>query len=715
MTNLQQIFLEETIDLFEEIEEGMILLERSLDVQVVHPIFRNIHTIKGGAAMAHLEGLANYAHNLENLLSRIREGHIGITSRVINVLLEGLDVLRRFVAAAEEGDISGETIDHQITQSNLEKIQALCDGDVPQIAIQKDSSPSPEVIRPAKVEQTYIAHICFVKQFMVQGGDVTPFLQQVRKQFSGVLLIPHVSQATLLAENLGDLSFWWSARFYSAEKQKRLEQQLQKMIHHYIHDYPELGNDAIRFELVTATVPDAPENQQQLDGTLLPQSVITNEPQIASTEHVAEKEALDSPVAPRVDLSPAQPGIQSMPSPIAAKSSSGNIRVSIERLDQLINLVGENVINQTRLESFQQQLEGANEQFGEQLLTLLDDSETIIRDMQEQAMGLRMVEISGTFQALKRIVRDYTSHSNKKIDVIFQGENSEIDKTIIDQLKGILTHIIRNAMDHGIESAEERLTVGKHEQGRIKVSARHESGLVVITVEDDGKGIDVEKIYAKALSNGLVTEEDDLDDQEKLSLLFEAGLSTSEKVTNSSGRGVGMDAVKADIEQLRGSISIDTDAGQGSTFTIKLPLTLAIIDGMIIGAGNHKFAIPLLSIVESMRSQPGQIQHIKGNSEVIELRGEFIPLVRLHDLFNLQSINSDPNEGLLVIAEENNRKVCLQVDEIHGQNSIVIKDIESNFIKIDYISGATILGDGELAPIINIPSLFSIKHKRAVT
>jgi two-component system, chemotaxis family, sensor kinase CheA len=347
------------------------------------------------------------------------------------------------------------------------------------------------------------------------------------------------------------------------------------------------------------------------------------------------------------------------------------------------------------------------------MLSEAGDSEAIIREMQGQAMGLRMVEIGGIFSALKRIVRDYTSHSEKQITLSFQGGNVEIDKTIIDQLKGILTHVIRNSMDHGIETPEVRRNHGKSTTGSITVRAKHESGVVVIMVEDDGAGVDIEKIYAKALKSGLVAEEDELSHTDKLNLLFEAGLSTAEKVTNISGRGVGMDAVKTEIENLRGNISIQTADGNGSTFTIKLPMTLAIIDGMLIEASGYKFALPLLSIVESMRSQPEQIRYVKGHSEVVELRGEFIPLVRLHQLFNLKRPNSDAStDGLLVIVEEGCRKVCLFVDEIHGQNSIVIKDTESNFIKMDHISGATILGNGELAPIINVPSLFSNKMKR---
>ena len=712
MSDIAHMFLEEMRELLEKIEEDLIQLEDSADSNAVDSIFRYVHTIKGGAGMAHLTTLAEYTHHLENLLSKVRDKTVAVTPDLISILLEGLDILRLYADDAEQGQGDGASFDKDRVSESKQRILQYS-GEVsatpaadPVAPTTPAAAPQPPAPTPTPTptpivdtgSQTFLVHIKFKADYLKKGGDPLESLRAFHEQYDPILIVPHVHQVVAIdLLVVHELRLWWSIRLESEENAALLLASIKEM--------PGLGGEDVELKVqAVAPPPPAPLDQTQVDeqvvqaGTKTVLAIADSQTEAIPTTTIKEtgtpKAVPDSKKAAQV---PQKSIVQS------------SIRVPINRLDQIINLVGENVINQVRLDSFQKKLETKDEGLGEELLALIDDNDRTVREMQEQTMSIRMVPIGANFVSLKRLVRDYSYNSAKKIQVEFSGEETEIDKTIGEQIMGPLTHLIRNAMDHGIENPEIREQAGKDPTGNIAIHAKHQDGAIRITIVDDGQGINTERLYEKALETGLVPPGTEMSQHEKINLLFSAGLSTAKEVTNISGRGVGMDVVRKEIESLHGSIEINTKTGVGSTFSIKLPLTLAIIEGMIVEVGNKSFAIPLLSVMENLRIDH-QLHFMKKRGEFIEIRGEFIPLISLHRLFNIDSTMTRPEDGLVVVVEDMNRKICILVDRIVDQQPIVIKNIERNFIKVNHLSGATILGDGTLSMILDIPSLFKLNN-----
>ncbi|PWB81273.1 MAG: chemotaxis protein CheA, partial [Candidatus Methylomirabilota bacterium] len=327
------------------------------------------------------------------------------------------------------------------------------------------------------------------------------------------------------------------------------------------------------------------------------------------------------------------------------------------------------------------------------------------RELQERVMAVRMLPVGTVFKRFPRVVRDLAAECGKSVTLQIKGEETELDKTVIERISDPMTHLIRNAVDHGIEPPDRRLAQGKPAEGWIRLNAFHQSGSIYIEVADDGRGLDKSKILKKAVEQGLISGDESLSDDQVYRLIFRPGFSTAEQVTDVSGRGVGMDVVVRNIEGLGGSIAIATEAGRGTRFTIKLPLTLAIMDGLSIQVGHEVYIIPLVSITESIRPKPTDLGKVVGRGEVVSVRGHALPIVRLYELFDVTPRVSDPTLGLLVIVEQDGRRVALLVDELLGQNQVVIKSLEMNYRKVPGLSGATILGDGRVAMILDIPEL----------
>ena len=708
MSDVAHMFLEEMRELLEKIEEDLIQLEDAADSNAIDSIFRYVHTIKGGAGMAHLTALAEYTHHLENLLSRVRDKTVPITPDLISILLEALDILRLYADDAEQGQGDGGRMDKNQVSESMQRVRqhsgqppTVPAGDlvVPatQTTVPSSLSPAP----PPMIEgesQIFLVHIQFKPDYLKKGGDPLEPLRALQERYDPILIVPHVHQvAPIDLLVIHDLRLWWSVRLDSKESEEELLLSIKGT--------PGLnGEDVVLKVQAVAPPPPAPEDQ-----TLVDAQVVQAGTGVVLPVTTFQSEIVPSTDAKEIDTSKEVPDANTAPKIPPKSSAQNSIRVPINRLDQIINLVGENVINQVRLDSFQKKLEAKDEELGEELLTLIDDNDRTVREMQEQTMSIRMVPIGANFVSLKRLVRDYSYNSAKKIQVNFFGEETEIDKAIGEQIMGPLTHLIRNAMDHGIETPEIRKEAGKEPTGNIAIHAKHQDGAIRITIVDDGQGINTDQLYEKAIENGLIPPGTEMSHNEKINLLFSAGLSTAKEVTNISGRGVGMDVVRKEIESLHGSIEISTKRGVGSTFSIKLPLTLAIIEGMIVEVGNKSFAIPLLSVMENLRIDQ-QLHFMKKRGEFIEIRGEFIPLISLCRLFNINSTTNRPEDGLVVIVEDMNRKICILVDRIVDQQPIVIKNIERNFIKVNHLSGATILGDGTLSMILDIPSLFKLNN-----
>ena len=387
---------------------------------------------------------------------------------------------------------------------------------------------------------------------------------------------------------------------------------------------------------------------------------------------------------------------------------AASIRVDTAKIDKLINLVGELVITQSMLSDLSSRFEMG------QLAVLLEriaQLERNTREIQERVMGIRMLPIGNAFSRFPRLVRDLSGKAGKKIQLLLSGEETELDKTVIESIGDPLTHLVRNSADHGLEPPDERLAAGKPEQGTIHLSAFHEGGSICITVVDDGRGLNRDRILAKAIKQGLITETDKLSDDQIWALIFRPGFSTAEKVTDVSGRGVGMDVVKRNIEGLGGTVSIKTVTGKGTTFTLKLPLTLAIIEGMTVRVGSDTYIVPLLSILQSIQPKADCLKTVVGKGELVNVHGSYLPVMRLYEVFTLKPEITDPTKAILLILETEGERVAVMVDEILGQQQVVIKSMEQNFRKVEGVAGATILGDGTVGFILDVRGLLDIARR----
>ncbi|MDA8257978.1 MAG: chemotaxis protein CheW, partial [Betaproteobacteria bacterium] len=402
------------------------------------------------------------------------------------------------------------------------------------------------------------------------------------------------------------------------------------------------------------------------------------------------------PAAPVAAKTPAKPEAAK---PASVESTS--IRVGIEKVDQLINLVGELVITQAMLAQTAADYDPV--QF-ERLLNGLTLLERNTRDLQEAVMSIRMMPMSFVFSRFPRVVRDLASKLGKQIELKTIGESTELDKSLIEKITDPLTHLVRNSLDHGIEMPEERLAKGKPAKGTLTLSAAHQGGNIVIEVADDGQGLNRERILAKAKERGLPVH-DNMPDQEVWQLIFAPGFSTAAQITDVSGRGVGMDVVKKNIESLGGRVDLYSVSGQGSRVTIRLPLTLAILDGMSVALGNETFIVPLTYIMESLQPPAHDIKTVAGQGRVVHVRGDYLPLVALHQVLNIEPKFTDPSSGIVIIVEADGERAALFVDELVGQHQVVIKSLESNYRKVPGIAAATIMGDGRVALILDVAAL----------
>ena len=404
-----------------------------------------------------------------------------------------------------------------------------------------------------------------------------------------------------------------------------------------------------------------------------------------------------------------------VPTAVAARTSPGaaegtrnksashadSIRVSVAKVEELINLVGELVI----ANSMVQQAFGAQEEDAQSLQEAIAAMDLTTRQLQEQVMAVRLMPIANVFRRFPRIVRDLAGSLGKNVALEMSGEETELDKQVIEEVSDPLTHLIRNAVDHGLETPSVRIAAGKPAEGRIDLRAYHEGGNVVIEIDDDGAGINAQRVRQKAIERGLIAAEAALTDEECYQLIMLPGFSTAEQITDVSGRGVGMDVVKRNVEALNGSISISSTPGQGSCFRIRLPLTMAILDGLAMRLGSDVYVLPLLSVVESLRPEPKHIVRIAERGEMVMVRGEPLPLIYTHRLFHVAGNVTDPCDGLVVIVEHQGRKYGIVVDELIGQLQVVMKSLEANYERVDGVSGATILGDGRIAMIVDIAGL----------
>ncbi|MEK9835713.1 MAG: chemotaxis protein CheA [Deltaproteobacteria bacterium] len=687
-----KLFLEEAGDMEDQIEESLLLLENDPSNQeAVNTAFRGFHTIKGGAGMIGFEELQQYTHQVESLLSDVRGGEKSTSPELISALLGSIDCLRSFCK-----DLEGiESYDQQGVAASLEEIQKLSgtSADIGEPQTEADPEPTLQTEVSESNESgfsRFLIELRFPEELLQEGGDPLLLLKDLH-ELGECIVTAHVhSIPQLEILDPSKLYLHWSVLLNTEKSEEDLENVLMFF----------LEEEGVTIRRIQGPPKETKAKQKINQGEDLPvQEDATETKDLPSKEN---KETVQ-PQTQKIEK-PAQP----RPQVQKKEDSGGSIHVSNFKLDKLMNLVGETVINQARLKELGQEFRTLNRKLGDRYQQIIDDSDIVVRELQDQVMNIRMVPIKGAFLPLQRIVRDYSVKSGKKIKLEISGGETELDKTVSEKLGGPLKHLIRNAMDHGIELQEERVKNGKTPEGKIELKAFHSEGHVFIEVQDDGAGIDAEKIKDIARSKQLLDDETELSEEEAFQLLFLPGFSTSESISDISGRGVGMDAVRQDIESLRGAIFIKSELGKGSTFQIKLPLTLAIIEGMLVQVENQIFTIPLLSVLETLKPLGHQHKTLQKQGEVIELRGEYLPKLNLSRIFNLQKVDPPNLDPLVVVVEQAGERYGLLVDKILDQQQVVIKSMEENFFQIPGIAGATILGDGGVSLILDLPGLLKI-------
>ena len=682
-------FVEESIELLQQMEEAVLELDsRPGDRALVDQLFRGMHTIKGGAAVVMRPDLADYAHRLESLLDQVRGGQVSAGKTLISTLLEAIDCVGLFIS----GIPGGLAVDQTRVDASIQNVSALVESATHSpLEVQEagESVSSALTAIASKKSQAYLVTLKFNPQMPEQGGDPLLLLKELA-ELGDCITVVHPGKLPDIAEfNASRLYVWWSIKLTTSLSQSQIEQTLL---------FFREGN-----ELSVAPFDFTPKETDTVERA--------HQAQIAQAAAGTEDDVRSTPSGTS-ELTASVTGFKTMePARIASGRESGDgtvgksIRVSIDRLERLQNLIGETVINQSRLIQLCEEAERLDPTFAGALNEFVEENSRSVRDLQDEIQAVRMVQVDTVFSRLRRVVRDYSVESNKEIRLRIEGGETELDKTVTDQLHGPLLHLIRNAMDHGIESSEERRQAAKDTAGTIWLRAFHRGGHVMVEVQDDGKGMDVQRIRQKGLDRGLIEESEELSDQQLLQLVFRPGFTTTDEVTDVSGRGVGMDSVKRDIEALLGTIDILSEPGRGTTLRMRLPLTLAIIDGMIVRVGSLTFIVPLLAVVEAIRPKADDIRKMKRDNELVEIRGEFIPLVRLHRKLNIDCEFSDPADAVLLVLQHVDSKQCLMVDEIVDQRPVVIKNLDDNFVQVPGMTGASIMGDGKVSFILDVAAI----------
>ncbi len=693
------IFLSEANEIVEGLENDLVLLEdNKSDEDLLNKIFRSAHTLKSSAGTVGFTTMSELNHVAENLLEKVRSGKLDVTPKMITVLLEFLDTVKIMLQNIIDGKGESDGVDN--IESLKAKIKAIADGneDIETVAlpepkkeIQKKEEPKEDIKEskskePEKAGSLNLFHIemSFKATIFDNGIDPLMFLNDLRA-------IGTINNLKIDASNIPSISaledpYTCYTQFALDLETNSTIEQVQNIFLFVIDD-----NDI--------NISDAKNAAQEDKSKPKPQAL--DETKKSETQAPEPKED-DSQTEAKTEQ--AKPQAAKTPSSSTKLQAPSTVRVDTRKLDSLMNLIGELVIAQSRIMQLTQSLDVDNG-----LKEAVSSMDRTSRQIQEEVMNIRMMPVGPIFNQFHRYVRDLNLELGKEVKLVLKGETTEIDKNMLEQLSDPLKHIIRNSMDHGIEKTkEERIERGKPEFGTITMSAAHQEGHVVIEVSDDGNGLNKEKIYNKAIEKGLLSKDGKYSDGEIYRTIFSPGLSTAEKITDISGRGVGMDVVRANVEKMKGKIEIKSEEGKGSTFIIKLPLTLAIIEGITFALGEQIYIMPLISIIEQMKVKNEQIKPFEGRGEMIKIRDEYLPLIRLHKVFEIDTQVEDIDNGIVVVVEAGYRRCAIFVDELLDQQQVVIKSLDSAFSKHSGISGGTILGDGRIALIIDIQGLVNI-------
>ena len=691
LSQFHQVFFEEAGENLERLEQQLLVIDiESVDDETLNSIFRCAHSVKGGAATFGFGDVAELTHQMESLLDKLRRHELEPTAPMVDVLLQSGDALKAQLARHQHG--GGEVVD---TAGLLASFRAFLAGQAPPL-------PAPAKPAPAKAAPTPTPAL--------KRPDPTPPQPAGKRGLElqvGPLDEPEVcaSLVELFSdiEGLGTIEPLDGGQ--AADGMRRF-----KIV--------TTSSDADLLDLFTFHV--AREHVKLLPlgpgygfhaGSPGAPAQVEDDPTFGFFENApgspGAPEAPDAPDAPMTADASAAPvagpaakaAAKTVAAPATAEAST--LRVSVEKVDQLINLVGELVITQAMLAQNSAQMDPGLYQ---QLAKGLADLDRNTRDLQESVMSIRMIPMSAVFNRFPRMLRDLAAKLGKKVDFVTRGEATELDKGMVEKITDPLTHLVRNSLDHGIESPADRLAKGKPETGTLTLSAAHQGGSIVIEVRDDGKGMNRDKLLAKAREKGMDAP-DSLTDAEVWGLIFAPGFSTAEVVTDVSGRGVGMDVVKRNISSLGGTVEIESNEGFGMSVRVRLPLTLAIMDGMSVSVGDECYLLPLASVVESFQVKPDTVKTIGGSGRVVQVRGEYMPVVDLEAVFDVPRLEAGQGNAIMVVVEAEGQRAALLVDQLLGQQQVVVKNLESNYRRVSDVSGATIMGDGRVALILDVGSL----------
>jgi two-component system, chemotaxis family, sensor kinase CheA len=694
--DIQQIFFVECDEALEAAESGLDACKAGThDAETINAIFRGVHSIKGGAGAFGHAAMQAYTHCFENLLGEVREGVVPLTPDLVDLLLIALDVLRDHVEAARG---QGDAPDDAAVMTRLEAARAPA-GEPPASSAAPATSVAPDLDfdldallddlgEPASAAATsqpapWLVHIRPHAGAMDNGGEPLLWLRELAR-LGGECASCDAGAVPGVDQMNGDEGYLgWSFRMPGHVGREEVAE-----IFDFAGDNCSLayGDEASIPPVRLATAPASAS---------CPASAPRSAAAGAATRQHREHTSGPAPAADTRAAATAPTPASAAP----AAAASQSVRIDLAKLDRLIDAVGELVIAQSMLA---QRLE--NESFAHiEELALL---ETLVRDIQEHAMAFRAQPISAVFGRVPRLLRELANNTGKHVKLQVSGETTELDKTVIERLSEPMTHLIRNAVDHGIEPPAERIAAGKEPEGTLFLSAEQKAGRIVIQIRDDGRGINRDKVLAKAIASGIIAPDAELTDDEINQLIFAPGFSTAAEITSVSGRGVGMDVVKSNVKELGGRITIDTTPGKGTSFTLALPLTLAISDGMIVQTGDQALVIPLAHVIESLRPAPGEVKGMGTRCQMLNVRGRFVPIVSLAAQTGATSHITDPSEGVLVLVEtESHGQAALLVDAITDQRQFVIKSLDANFRSVDSVAGATILGDGKVALIVDVDYL----------
>ncbi|MFN7359228.1 chemotaxis protein CheA [Brevundimonas sp.] len=710
---IKATFFQECDELLADLEGGLLAIESgSGDTETVNAVFRAVHSIKGGAGAFGLDELVRFAHVFETLLDEIRAGTKPADDPTVKTLLRAADLLSDHVSAAR-GD--GERVDEERSNGLVAELEALTHGEtVPGGDADRGGADDEDDFGFSPIAFSGLDAPALPPTVEAAPGWIVQFKPAGR-------MYAHANETALLLRELGrlgtlgvtiDVSELPSLDALDPETgyltwRCELETTVDEKSVREVFDFVET-------DCPVTIAPLGPAGRATVDP---PPAAAPADLDIAALLAAARSAAEP---APTVRPSPATP--VAAPAPVLAKTvvpaapaqsqsaQTVTIRVDLDRVDRLINVVGELVIQQAML-SQRVSESGVGRSSG--VAAGLEDLELLTRDIQDSVMAIRAQPVKSVFQRMPRLVREVAEMTGKRVRLVTAGEDTEVDKTVVERLAEPITHMIRNAVDHGLETPEARVAAGKPEEGTVRLAALHRSGRIVIEISDDGKGINRERVRSIAVSKGLIPEDAALTDDEVDNLIFLPGFSTADAVSDISGRGVGMDVVKRSIHSLGGRISIASTPGKGSTFTLSLPLTLAVLDGMVVTAAEQTLVAPLPAIVESLTPRAEDVQYVGGHDPVIMFRETFVPLIDVALALGYRTDPMVPSEGVAVVVEtEAGARAALLFDAIQGQRQVVIKSLETNYQQIEGVAAATILGDGRVALILDIDAIVTSARRR---